>query len=59
MATAYLCKGRNDVSHIAAGPGEAWEIIVPTGYYWRPGPAGTIDILPRWWRRVLDRMFKL
>lgn len=58
MATAYLHKGRNDVSGVSAAPGAVWEIIVPAGHYWRPGPNGTIDVLPRWWRRALDWMLR-
>jgi len=59
MVTTYLCRGRNDLSNISVPAGTPVRIIVPTGYFWRPAADGAIDVLPRWWRRMLDRVLDL
>lgn len=58
MVTTYLCKGRNDLSDVSVLAGTPVQIIVPTGYFWRPAGDGSIYVLPRWWRRLFDRVLK-
>lgn len=48
MATVYLAKGMNDLSHLSVPSGAPVRIIPPTGYGWRPvrDGSGRIETYP-------------
>ena len=54
MVTVYLCRGINRLDDVEVQAGTAVEIVTPSGCWWRPRPDGSIEVLPRWWRRAID-----